>query len=61
MMHATEIQQHARKLYDVMGPKALAEAAQKARAYESDGQKDEAETWRRIEAALRLLNGPHAS
>lgn len=61
MMQATEIQQHARKLFDVMGPKALAEAAQKARTYESDGRKDDAETWRRIAAALRLLSGPHAS
>jgi hypothetical protein len=60
-MQATEIQTHARKLYETLGPKALAEAAQKARTYESDGRKDDAETWRRIEAALRQLHGPHAS
>ena len=61
MMNATEIQAHARKLYDVMGPKALAEAAQKAKSHETDGRKDEAENWRRIEQALRQMQGPRAS
>ena len=61
MMHATEIQAHARKLYELMGPKALAEAAQKAQTHEKEGRKDDAETWRRIEAALRQMQGPRAS
>lgn len=60
-MLAVEIQDHARKLIEAQGPKALAEAAQKARAFEVQGDKAQAETWRRIEAALRQMQGPHAS
>jgi hypothetical protein len=60
-MHAVEIQDHARKLLEAAGPKAIAEAAQKARSLEEQGDKTQAETWRRIEAALREMQGPHAS
>lgn len=60
-MHAVEIQDHARKLMDTLGPKALAEAAQKARTFEEKGEKDQAKDWRRIEAALRQMQGPHVS
>lgn len=59
-MTATEIQEHARKLFDVYGAKAIAEAAQQALKLEK--QKHEAASdWRRIEAALRHMRGPHAS
>lgn len=61
MMHATEIQDHARKLYQSMGNKALAEAAHKALSHEKEGRKEDAETWRRIEAALRQMQGPRES
>ena len=47
--------------YESMGPKALAEAAQKAQTHEKEGRKDDADTWRRIEAALRQMQGPHVS
>jgi hypothetical protein len=60
-MHATEIQDYARRLMEVHGTKALAEAAQKARAFEQNGDKEQAETWRRIEAALMLMRGPRES
>jgi hypothetical protein len=60
-MHAIEIQEHARKLRDAHGGKALADAAQKARAFEQQGNADEAQTWRRIEAALRQMQGPRVS
>jgi hypothetical protein len=59
-MQAVEIHEHARKLYDVMGPKALAEAARKAREYEAQGAKSDAADWRRIEAALSEMRGPRA-
>lgn len=59
-MQAVEIQTHARRLYDAHGTKALAEAAQKAKACEASGSKQEAEDWRRIEAALRSMTGPRA-
>ena len=60
-MLAMEIQEHARKLLDAHGEKALAEAAQKAKAFEAQGDKEQAQTWRRIEAALREMQGPHES
>lgn len=60
-MLAIKIQEHARKLRDARGDEALAEAAQKAQRYEKQGDSHEAATWRRIEAALRQMQGPHAS
>jgi hypothetical protein len=60
-MQETEIQDYARQLLEAHGDKAVAEAAQKARALEEKGQSEEAETWRHIEAALKLMRGPHAS
>ncbi len=60
-MHAMEIQEHARKLKDAHGDKAILEAAQKARELEETGDREQAETWRRIEAALMQMRGPHLS
>ena len=51
-MQAVEIQSHARRMLEAQGPRAIAEAAQKARALEAQGAGREADTWRRIEAAL---------
>jgi hypothetical protein len=61
MMQAVEIQDHARKLMDSMGGKAIAEAAHKARSFEEQGMKDDAKDWRRIEAALKQMQGPRVS
>jgi len=60
-MLAMEIQEHARRLRDAHGATALAEAAQKAKACEQQGDHEQAQNWRRIEAALREMQGPHAS
>jgi hypothetical protein len=60
-MQATEIQEYARKLFEAHGFKAIADAAQKARTFEEQGDNEQAETWRRIEAALMLMRGPHES
>jgi hypothetical protein len=60
-MQETEIQDYARQLLEAHGDKAVAEAAQKALALEQQGNSDEAGNWRRIEAALKLMRGPHAS
>jgi len=57
-MHATEIQDYARQLLEAHGAKAIAEAAQRAVVYEKAGDREQAQTWRRIEAALLLLRGP---
>jgi len=43
------------------GPKAIAEAAQKVRLYEEQGDNEQAQDWRNIENALKLLRGPSAS
>ncbi len=60
-MQATEIQEHARKLFEAHGPKALAEAAAKVRTLEQRGDSAQAADWRRIELALRHLAGPRAT
>lgn len=59
-MLAIEIEEHARKLMEVQGTRAIAEAAQKARNFEAQGAKEEAVNWRRIEAAMKRMQGPRA-
>jgi hypothetical protein len=60
-MPETEIHDYARQLLEAHGDKAVAEAAQKASAFEKRGDTEQAETWRHIEAALMLMRGPHVS
>ena len=60
-MQATDIQEYARRLLEAHGAKAIAEAAQRAVACEKVGDKEHAETWRRVEAALLLMHGPRQS
>ena len=60
-MEIAQIQSYARQLYETQGARAIAEVAQRAAAYERRGQNEEAQTWRRIEAALILLRGPRES
>ncbi|MEE8253374.1 MAG: hypothetical protein V3R17_05510, partial [Hyphomicrobium sp.] len=60
-MQVIEIQEYARKLKDAHGDKAILEAAQKARELDETGDREQAETWRRIEAALMQMRGPHLS
>lgn len=60
-MNAVEIQAHAQKLFAAHGPKALAEAAAKVRAFEASGDKSQADDWRKIQAALRNRKDPIAS
>jgi hypothetical protein len=60
-MQAVEVQEHARKLFEAHGAKALTEAAQKAKDYEVKGERDKAQDWRQIEAALKQMRGPLAS
>ncbi|MEZ5923054.1 MAG: hypothetical protein R3D57_01575 [Hyphomicrobiaceae bacterium] len=58
-MNATEIFEHARELFEVHGSAAIAEAAQKAAALETQGDAEAAKDWRRIEAALMQMRGPN--
>jgi hypothetical protein len=60
-MHTAQIQDVARRLREAHGDRAAAEAAQKAATYERAGDSDQARTWRRIEAALLQMRGPHQS
>jgi len=60
-MNAKEIIEHARRLREVRGNDAIADAAQKATAFERDGDATQAQTWRRIETALLEMRGPRAS
>jgi hypothetical protein len=59
-MQEIDIHDYARQLFDARGDKAV-EAAQKACSLEEQGQREEAETWRHIEAALKQMRGPHES
>ena len=60
-MQITDVHDYARQLIEARGSQAIVEAAQKARAFEEQGDKEKAQTWRRIEAALMQMRGPHAS
>ena len=59
-MQATEIHNHARRMFESMGAKALAEAARKVKEHEERGAREDAADWRRIEAALIEMRGPRA-
>jgi hypothetical protein len=60
-MELSEVHDYARRLMEAHGPKAIAEAAQKARALEEQGDAEQAKTWRDIEQALLLMRGPSVS
>jgi hydrogenase maturation factor HypE len=56
-----DIHDYARQLLEAHGEKAVAEAAQRALACKQQGDDEQAETWRHVEAALKLMRGPHES
>ncbi len=60
-MQTSEVHEYARQLLEAQGLKAIAEAAQKARTCDEQGDGEQARTWRRIEAALMQMRGPHES
>jgi hypothetical protein len=60
-MQAIETQDYARQLLDTHGDKAVAIAAKRACSFEEKGNSQEATTWRQVEAALKLMRGPHQS
>ncbi|HKS61440.1 MAG TPA: hypothetical protein VJT13_07075 [Xanthobacteraceae bacterium] len=60
-MQEIDIQDYARQLLEAHGAEAVVEAAQKACALEKGGKSEDAEIWRHIEAALKLMRGPHES
>ena len=60
-MTRTDVSAIARNLFEAQGAKAIAEAAQKADHFAKTGDREQAETWKRVESALRDLRGPHQS
>ena len=61
-MQEIDIQDYARQLLEAHGARAaVVEAAQNFIAFENEGKKDDAEIWRHIETALKLMRGPHES
>jgi hypothetical protein len=60
-MEEVQIHDYARQLLEAHGDKAIAEAAQKAVACEERGEREQAEIWRHIEAALKMMRGPSVS
>jgi hypothetical protein len=60
-MEAREIHDYARRFVGAHGDKAELEAAQKAAECERQGQKAQAIDWRRIQAAIKEMRGPHSS
>ena len=60
-MNSKEIHDYARRFVGAHGDKAELEAAQKAAECERQGQEDQAADWRKIQAAIKEMRGPHAS
>jgi hypothetical protein len=58
-MREIDIHDYARQLLEAHGAKAIAEAAQKAISFEKKGELEQAKDWRHIEAAMKLMRGPH--
>ena len=61
MTDSADVSAIARHLFETQGAKAIAEAAQKAASFEKAGDAGQAKHWRRVEAALREMRGPHES
>jgi hypothetical protein len=57
-MEAAHIHAAARELLEQQGSQAIVIAAQRAQMCERQHKSEEAQTWRRIEAALMQLRGP---
>jgi hypothetical protein len=60
-MREVEIYDYARQLFEAHGAQAVVEAAQKAVNFEIQRENEQAQTWRHIEAALKLMRGPNQS
>jgi hypothetical protein len=58
-MQESEVHVYARQLWKARGPKAIAEAAHKAVEFEGKSDGAQAAHWRRIEAILMQIRGPH--
>jgi len=59
----SEMQVHviARQMLEKHGFEAIAEAAQNAVTCEKKGDTDQAQEWRHIESAMKIMRGPNQS
>jgi hypothetical protein len=60
-MQTTQVAEFARQLLDAYGDRAEVQAAQKVQEAEARGDGQEAESWRRVRAAIHELRPPHVS
>jgi hypothetical protein len=60
-MDTAAIHDYARRLVGAHGDKAEWEAAQRAQLCEQQGDKTQADDWRKIQAAIKEMRGPHLS
>ena len=61
MMSETQVHTIARQMFEKHGPAAIAQAAQLAQQCEGRGDSEEAQEWRHIEEAMKMMRGPHQS
>jgi hypothetical protein len=60
-MNRMDISAIARHLFETQGPKAIAEAAQKAEFFVRAGDTEQAKVWQRVEEVLREMRGARQS
>ena len=60
-METTKIAEYARALYEAHGDRAEAEAAQKAKRCDEEGNSAEADTWRAVRTAISEMRGARES
>jgi hypothetical protein len=60
-MDMNEIHDYARRFVGTHGEKAAVEAAQRAAECEKSGDTVQAQDWRRIEAVIKEMRGPHST
>jgi hypothetical protein len=61
MISETQVHTIARQMFEKHGPAAIAQAAQLAQACASRGDDNEAQEWRHIAEAMKMMRGPHQS
>ena len=61
MMSETQVHTIARQMLDRHGAVAIARAAQNALTCEQKGQLEEANEWRHVKDAMKIMQGPHQS
>jgi hypothetical protein len=61
MMSEVQVHTIARQMFEKHGFAAIAQAAQQAQACESRGEAEEANEWRHIAEAMKIMRGPHQS